>query len=391
MLRHICWALAIAFCLLAVLDGARAAEPTSFTILSPNDGAPPAAGLNDTIEIRLNGAIPSDTKTIQLRVDGTLLGVEPRAEPDTNTLVFSLARTDTNRELWSRLLGAPFGHSQTREILVGLEIAGKPLAYLRDQAPGSQAAKAAISLVSYSATRMFFGISLTVLVIVLTAHMCWRTTMMRDSIIPQVRLADRPYSLGRFQMAVWFCLIIASFAFILTVTHDLNSITSESFMLLGISGATALGSVAVDQTKDQVISQLEATLTGIGLKSRGDVDTLYKEVVEKKNGAALASTVFPGASIPGIPAPTLQQLWDGYMKIIAPYKTSGFGKDLVNDINGPTIHRWQILIWTLILAGVYMWRVYANLETPTLGTNLLTLMGISGGVYLGFKIPERQS
>jgi hypothetical protein len=33
----------------------------------------------------------------------------------------------------------------------------------------------------------------------------------------------------------------------------------------------------------------------------------------------------------------------------------------------------------------------SNLEAPTLGTNLLTLMGMRGCVYLGFKIPERQN
>ena len=66
-------------------------------------------------------------------------------------------------------------------------------------------------------------------------------------------------------------------------------------------------------------------------------------------------------------------------------------RDLVNDVNGPTIHRWQILIWTLVFGGIYAYSVYANLVTPNFSDNLLALMGISGATYIGFKIPEKQS
>jgi hypothetical protein len=389
--RRMFWLILVALGCFLSWGAARATEPTSFTILSSADKQPPQAGLQNEIRMRVNGDETLDPRTIQLRLDGSLLGVEPRLQPDTRTLTFSLTRNDTNRDLWARLLGAPFGHDETRPVMVGLEIGGKPMVFSRDQTQDNQAAGASMNLVSYSAPRMTVGIILTVLVIGATVLMCRLTTMMRDSIIPQVRRVERPYSLGRFQMAVWFCLILASFAFILAVTDDLNSITSESFILLGISGATALGSVAVDRTKDDAISRLEGVLTGIGLKSREDVDRLFNEVSIKSTGAAAANTTFPGAALPGNANPTLSDLWQAYLAVIAPYKSSGFWKDLVNDINGPTIHRWQILIWTLVLGGVYMRRVYANLETPTLGTNLLTLMGISGGVYLGFKIPERQS
>src|SRR5262249_29999815 len=132
-------------------------------------------------------------------------------------------------------------------------------------------------------------------------------------------------------------------------------------------------------------------LTSMGLKTLSDVEKLYDAVIVQKNGANPATSVIQDASVPGVTTPTLQQLWDAYQAQIANFKTTGFLKDLVTDVNGPTIHRWQILIWTLVLGGVYLWRVYANLEAPTLGTSLLALMGISGGVYLGFKIPERQN
>lgn len=376
----------VAISLLVVTSIAQAAEPKTFTVLTAETDKPPTVELNDVVQIRIDGDTTLDTTKIKLRIDGSLLGVEPRLQPDRRELSFVLARTDGNRALWSRLLGAPFGHQQMITVPIGVEVSDKLLNFQRDANPGNQAQEPKIMLVTYDDRRMVLGILLAVLVAVITALMCRSTTMMRDTLIPQVRLTDRPYSLGRFQMAAWFCIIFASFAFILAVTDDLNSITAESFILLGISGATALGAVAVDQTKNPPIAQVEATLASMGLKTLSDIEKLYDEVFKNNNGGNPA-----GVPIQGIANPTLEDLWDAYQAQIVNFKTAGFLKDLVTDVNGPTIHRWQILIWTLILGGVYLWRVYSKLETPTLGTNLLTLMGISGGVYLGFKIPERQN
>ena len=56
-----------------------------------------------------------------------------------------------------------------------------------------------------------------------------------------------------------------------------------------------------------------------------------------------------------------------------------------------TLHRLQIMLWTLALGALFVWEVWDHLAMPTFGTELLTLMGISSGTYLGFKIPERQT
>jgi hypothetical protein len=65
--------------------------------------------------------------------------------------------------------------------------------------------------------------------------------------------------------------------------------------------------------------------------------------------------------------------------------------DLVTDVNGITLHRFQMLVWTLALAVVYVIAVYDKLAMPDFDTTLLALLGISSGVYLGFKIPEKQT
>jgi hypothetical protein len=43
------------------------------------------------------------------------------------------------------------------------------------------------------------------------------------------------------------------------------------------------------------------------------------------------------------------------------------------------------------LGLVFLVSVWFDRATPTFGTNFLTLMGISSGTYLAFKIPEQRA
>ena len=71
-----------------------------------------------------------------------------------------------------------------------------------------------------------------------------------------------------------------------------------------------------------------------------------------------------------------------------PSKSTGFLKDILNDGDGISFHRFQIAVWTLVLGGVFVWGVYRNMSMPEFDASLLTLMGISSGTYVGFKFPE---
>ncbi len=63
----------------------------------------------------------------------------------------------------------------------------------------------------------------------------------------------------------------------------------------------------------------------------------------------------------------------------------GFLADLLYDGDHVSLHRFQIVVWTLILGGLFTFSVMYNLSMPEFGTELLALMGISSGTYLGFK------
>jgi hypothetical protein len=56
-----------------------------------------------------------------------------------------------------------------------------------------------------------------------------------------------------------------------------------------------------------------------------------------------------------------------------------------------TFHRFQIVGWTLILGVVFVSEVLSKLVMPVFDATLLTLMGISSGTYLGFKVSAKSN
>jgi hypothetical protein len=74
-----------------------------------------------------------------------------------------------------------------------------------------------------------------------------------------------------------------------------------------------------------------------------------------------------------------------------PTTTGSYLKDILQDADGYTVARMQIFIWTIITGFIFIVNVYSKMAMPEFGETLLTLMGISSGTYLGFKIPETKT
>ena len=62
--------------------------------------------------------------------------------------------------------------------------------------------------------------------------------------------------------------------------------------------------------------------------------------------------------------------------------------DLLSENGEITLHRFQMLAWTLGLGLVFVTAVIGNLTMPDFPSTVLALMGLSAGAYLGFRIPE---
>lgn len=142
-----------------------------------------------------------------------------------------------------------------------------------------------------------------------------------------------PLSMGRLQMSIWFFIIIASFVFLWCATGSIAGISSTAFILMGISGGT--------------------TAVSCFISSKQEWDAKVRSAASP-NRSRLANWVI----------------------------------DLLSDEHGPTIHRFQMLAWTLVLGVVFVHDVITDYSMPVFSNEVLGLMGISSGVYVGFKMKE---
>lgn len=162
------------------------------------------------------------------------------------------------------------------------------------------------------------------------ALLCRKTAIIRGG-SGEMPTQQRPFSLARWQMAFWFFLVVLGYIFVWMITGELDTITSSILALIGIGAGTALGAA----------------------------------LIETKPSGANASPNAP------------------------PQTTRGFVRDLLDDGNGVSLHRFQMFVWTLVLGIIFVDSVYKDLSMPEFSATLLGLMGISSGTYLGFKIPEQ--
>jgi hypothetical protein len=185
-------------------------------------------------------------------------------------------------------------------------------------------------------------------------------------------------------MAFWFYLAVAGYVFICATSRQAHIPMGSVLGLLGISSTTGLAAIFVDKQKD-----------GSGQSQKDAL--VCEEAALRARIAELKAGETPAA---GSPADTelrtkQSRLTDvdaqvAKLSIPTPPPTSkGFVVDLLHDGDGVSFHRFQMIIWTLVLGSVFVWSVYRTISMPEFDPSLLTLMGISSGTYVGFKFPEK--
>jgi hypothetical protein len=213
--------------------------------------------------------------------------------------------------------------------------------------------------------------------------LAWKTTLLRYTVGANPKAPQTgPFSLGLVQMAFWFFLAIGAYVYICASTLQIHIPMGSVLGLLGISATTGLAASAVDARKTSMANKqkndlliekdaLTARITDLQSARHEAGSDAEKELSDKKSGLATVN-----ASIARLPA--------------APgvSKSQGFFKDILNDGDGISFHRFQIAVWTVALGCVFVWGVYRNMSMPEFDASLLTLMGISSGTYVGFKVPE---
>lgn len=298
----------------------------------------PAAGTNNSGATDEQSWIPGLTHTQILKLvpyldSRPLRGLYPETvDPDSHTVTFHLDRTQSTQEAWSDLLGNPGFDPRVMTFSVGLED--------KQQLPTS----AKIGLVVIPKKWFLASIAVLLILLYIFFRLAAGTSLLRDpgvsqgympgfSVLwrrpsPDTKLG--PYSLARTQMAFWFFMVITAFVLIWMIIGDTDTITQGVLVLIGISAGTALGATAIDSSKRKTTPE----------PARGE-------------------------------------------------ESKGFLNDILSDGTGVSFHRFQIVVWTIVLGFIFSRRVLNHLTMPEFGTNLLTLMGISSGTYLGLKLPEQ--
>jgi hypothetical protein len=313
-------------------------------------------------------------------------------------LRFDLWR-DGERESWTELFSRRRpGEFTNRNVLITLQHGENPI-------PG----QTEVNLKVIDWKRFWLFISLSVAFVAACGFLCLKTDMIRDpgpgpsGINSRGKPVRKAYSLARAQMAFWFFVVVISYAFIWVATGYQSNLPASVLALIGISAATGLGAAVVDSTKktdqenllrnfqekkqageaevDKLVAEIAVLNAAITAEPPPlDIDQKKSELAEKQGQLAARQTENVQTSQQAVKISSTLQ----------PTQSNGFIRDILSDDGGVSFHRLQIAGWSVVLILIFIVSVYDVLAMPDFDTTLLALMGISGGTYLGFKLPNQQ-
>ena len=336
------------------------------------------------------------TQKIRLFINGRMINsIEPISgapDKDEGTLQYRLDRNTDNDKIWADILGAPQLFSdrffvKPVKISVGLESE-----YAIETAQLSDYNFQLIRMHKGWFWSCFFGLILYLALMYISIK---SYGLLRDRGIDLTRIGianndkNRPYSLGRFQMAFWFTMVIVSFLFIWLITDAYDVITPGVLALIGISAGTSLSSMVIDNSKSEEVLQQTISLYQ-------EKEILTTEIAELK---APINAVPPSNGLSASQAVLNQKmqrvaditpLINKNILLLKPVSHS-FLKDILSDVNGISFHRLQMFIWTIVLGLLFIYSVWKRLSMPEFSATLLALQGLTAGTYLGFKFPEKKA
>ena len=308
---------------------------------------PAEVGLGQTLTLEIAGlaAVNCDWSAVRLRIDGYTLANKPELdELQKQQIAFKLQRIDADLASWTAILGSP-PLAGGKTVPVAVELADKTEMRYAGASPPT------VRFVIFTSSQLVFTTFFTVVLLLAIFVKGSSTGLLRDPAPDIVDPQLRTFSLGRCQMAFWLVLLTVGFVVIWSITGDYQGIlTPQSLVLLGISGATALSATSIDASKATAAAATAA--------------------------AAPPPPANPPPADPNAPTPP---------------RHVSFLDDILTDVNGPALQRLQVLVWTLLLGLISVVSMYRTLSLPAFDDTLLALAGISSGLYVGFKWPEKQS
>jgi len=244
--------------------------------------------------------------------------------------------------------------------------------------------EATIAVNSYPTGLFRFAIGVIVAMVVGLFIFGWQSSMLRDS----NGAATPPFSLAKHQMAVWFVVVVGAYLFVMMTTGAAAATSATALILIGISGATGLTAIAMDASKREAAAEKKPLLLEEKAGLERELNTPITGLVAQLNAAAGTPQAVPLKADVDAKSRRLGGVNDELLAL-QPASSRGWLKDLLSDENGVSFHRLQIAVWTIVLVGTFVVAVWRAFAMPDFDATTLGLMGISSGMYLGFKFPEK--
>lgn len=183
-------------------------------------------------------------------------------------------------------------------------------------------------------TNLGYGILalLEILLATVVFTLCAKTALVRDGDPDEPDFSKRTFSLAKSQLAFWTVVVIGCFIYLYLAKGTANDLLNNTaLLLLGISTGTM----------------------------------------------ALAAAANGPSSPPA-----------GAKQATAVQKHKDFIVDVLSDNQGMNIHRLQMLIWTIVFGGIFVYESVNKGVFPKFDDQAFVLMGISSATYVWFKRGE---
>lgn len=364
---------AVLFCLLAA--GIARAEHASVT-------SDPSAYLGGTLTLRVDkfdtwGDIDKIHKleSATLVLDGQRMeGLSPRVDVLAKALHYRLEGTKA-KAAWGAVLGGHLfvGHRQM-PVTIGFDDGHLLRPGTVDFVVIRHPVVAAICAVMLLAAVVGFVVLLQ------------RSDILRDRSVQPVPGRRRPYSLAWTQLAVWFFVILGSYLLIYVIRQEWPAMPGSVLAILGIATGTTVGAKMVDSTK-----------------AGSAADELQKLRADQASLTSRIQSLRPLIGTPQATPPITQELDEKQHQLLqvqarinqieraTRVASDDFITDLLTDASGVSLHRFQMVVWTVVLAAMFLITVVQQLAMPEIDATLLGLMGVSAGTYVGLKVPEKHA
>jgi low affinity Fe/Cu permease len=338
--------------------------------------------------IDLNDITPSNSVTVYLPSGSN-------TDPRQDDIVFTLSRSSPSLNVLVKKLAAGVGLSNQVSISVGYQPSATQRSAMMDSLVGPLAQSIIQTPVLHFATltHVFLALSALLLVIIAVIILSARDNLLRSSDGTLRPDGNYQVSLSAFQLTFWFFIVLFSYVYIWAITGDLSCFSTTALALVGIALTTAAGSQAVQQmvSPNDEIKKYNAVIEGRSAATSANLDETLAAQKETLN--ARYQTVVQQSGEDSDAAVKILNALEDVERQQKYLKLDWFEKiltDLCSEHGDVTPHRFQMLAWTLVLGAIFIIEVFDNLTMPTFPDQLLLLMGLSAGSYLGFRIPEAQ-